>query len=610
MLAAAVSRTDPAAALDAMAPEEVKAISRTLGTTESRARKLGFSGRDGTYDGIDLEVRGLKLSTQKLSDDVARVTVEGGRVSWKVDPERFGASTRTALAARNSDFGAGRGTYDLRRLRPDGPYAWTGYDEPASDPYVITLRRKGRWYVSPAYTAAEYFVSAADLPGGQFTLNDSAESKPAESPEQAVTEFAEHAGAINVDGVIDDLGTAHWSVLSAYRQAIKSEFHDQMLESGADPSLGFENWNLAVSDLPGGMRKVSVTAVTMTSRWVDDDNGPQERRIYFDGRCFKYRDGDGYPRRECFTRFSERAGLNEIFFVTVPDGGGWRISPLDTFGQYANRILDHAPDELIRDFLGVPPTGKPDRRVRAATSMQDVSVKLDENGTATIDIYATPRSLFFADIDTSQVSLTTVGSDGQPVRRIVPDDGRITAILRNGHWAILSDGSDTYDDEADEATISFMERPIAPIAVGDSKSESLLDVGWYDAGNGGETLPPDEAYYALTLAKGTKLRVSTHATVRLPPDLYGLEEGQYSVKILVFDQRGNRLGYDASRYGTCETDYENETTRISGDNLELDETSDCTLKPGNFLIMVSFDSGGAPDGANRSATVDTRLDRR
>lgn len=97
MLATAANHEDPAAALDAMAPEEVRALAETFRTTEGRARKLGFSGRNGTFDGVDLSVDGLRLRSEELGDGVAMVVVEAGRVTWNVEPGSFGTATYAAL---------------------------------------------------------------------------------------------------------------------------------------------------------------------------------------------------------------------------------------------------------------------------------------------------------------------------------------------------------------------------------------------------------------------------------------------------------------------------------------------------------------------------------
>lgn len=449
--------------------------------------------------------------------------------------------------------------------------------------------------MSPAYTAAQYLVGAENLPRGQFRDHDVRQPEAARSPEEAVERFAGHAGSIDADGVIDDLGTTRWSVLAAYRQAIRSRVDEWIgVELDGPPSVRFDDWNLAVSKLPGGMRKVVVRAVTITARWTDDDDGPRERRIDFDGRCFNYRDDDGEPERACFTPFADRVGLDEIFFVTVPDGGGWRVSPLDTVGRYAHDLLDEAPDDLVMGAFGLPPEGEPARTVRAGAGEQVVRMDTGDDGMAIVDVEATPGSV---------LELGWVGdftpkrfdSKGSPIGPLVPSDGRVRVFLRDdSRFLGIVERPESVSDE--ELEITMQEFTAAELKVGGTANE---EVASWDIG--GENRSADNtAYFVVTIP--TDMQVAGSASATLDQEATDSmmaydEDNRYDLQLSMYDRYGQGQFQLHDCFYSVGDLADDDPLRISGK---------CKLESGTYVIEAF---GSTFSGDTKRATLDIRLER-
>jgi hypothetical protein len=179
-LADAVSQRDPLAAVDVLAPTEVRTMRESVQNITRRAAELKLvDDASQPLAGVDLSVDNLQLSSTNLADGYAKVTITGGTIS--ADAHRAGLSKLLQDALRNSDTTDPHGQVDLARLA-------AGSNLPT---FVMTVRQDGRWYVSPVYTALEYLREANDGPPADFGSAHAAQLG-SDTPEHAV-EDAMHA---------------------------------------------------------------------------------------------------------------------------------------------------------------------------------------------------------------------------------------------------------------------------------------------------------------------------------------------------------------------------------------------------------------------------------
>ena len=176
-MAAAASDEDAIAMLGLLAPPEVGTFAELYPDLLEWAAREGIIADEQWLAGVDVEISGLDTEVTYLHSDVAVVELRAGELSITVDPEvadpghvdRFGLeysqTVDGTLAQLQDAVREGRegiaestvgGLFDLSE--PDGIY-------------VMTIRHRGRWYLSPFYTVADYARRIADLPQADFTAS-------------------------------------------------------------------------------------------------------------------------------------------------------------------------------------------------------------------------------------------------------------------------------------------------------------------------------------------------------------------------------------------------------------------------------------------------------
>jgi hypothetical protein len=176
-LADAVSHKDPLAAIDVLSPTEVRSMRDTVKGATNRAADLKIvNDASAPLAGVDLSVDHLQLSTEQLAPGYTKVIVTGGELS--ADAHTAQLSKLLQDATRNANPSDTKTTVNLAKLARDE-------DLPT---FVVTVRREGRWYVSPAYTALEYSREIGDGPAADFGSAQSAANLGADTPELAVSD--------------------------------------------------------------------------------------------------------------------------------------------------------------------------------------------------------------------------------------------------------------------------------------------------------------------------------------------------------------------------------------------------------------------------------------
>ena len=125
--------------------------------------------------GVDLSVDHLQLSTEPLADGYAKVTITSGELSASTHQAAMSKLLQNAF--HNSDTADETAKVDLAAIAKNS-------DLPT---FVVTVRRDGNWYVSPAYTALEYAWKPRAVRPPSFGSAQSA-SVGADTPEAAVSD--------------------------------------------------------------------------------------------------------------------------------------------------------------------------------------------------------------------------------------------------------------------------------------------------------------------------------------------------------------------------------------------------------------------------------------
>lgn len=412
-LADAIAHEDPAAAMAALAPDEVRVMAQLVGDVEKRAVELGFAKDGLTYAGIDLTVVGLDVSVDELSDDVARVEITGGAIGLEADADKAAPRTATLLRAT----GVKDGRLDLQDL--------SGEDENGrrTRPFVMVVRQGGGWYVSPLYTLGQAMSEARGLRSPAFDGEDW-RPEPQDDPEQAVAAFIEAVGSMDPDDIAAAVPEHEAAPLLAYRRLVADAVSDAGF--GRDGlAIEVEDLRTTTADLGRGLKAVTVTSADLTMSTPD---GPASVRV--DRGCVEiglYDDyGDG-PREWCAEdSFGGTAG--RFVLVAAKTDGGWTVSPLNSIAQTLRSFVQAADFATILDNLDeewlIAPTAE------ATVDGGGVDVVLGEAGFATVSVTG-PAGPVLAAAEGAWVELYTEAGERLDAYGglSLPEDGTYIAVV-------------------------------------------------------------------------------------------------------------------------------------------------------------------------------------
>ena len=364
-LASAVAAEDMVAALATLVPDEVGPLVDAYGDATAKADSLGLSRSGRTFAGVDVRIDGLELDVEPLGDDLAKVRIRHGTLSWTVDRSQFDdrlrdLSSTGALSSPRLTSGSISAS-DLSHSDRD-------HDR---DPFVMVVQRHGSWYVSPAYTAAELLVVSTGIPRADLSRPID-ERSVAPSPSDAVRRLA---AAVNDDDVSAGIATTsspEWAALRTYRDAIADVVGD--LTIGRNQALEIDDLHLSEEHIDATHVKVRITGAAGTIRRdISNDYflfpesrsksiGPGQPRSapmtrtrtwVFDGRCLRVDDqpeacvGDPIGRLSLGNPLG-LATVESPYLVAVAERGGWAISPVSTVASYVRALVSSVgPDDLV-----------------------------------------------------------------------------------------------------------------------------------------------------------------------------------------------------------------------------------------------------------------------
>jgi hypothetical protein len=211
-LAKAVEAEDPLAAVDVLAPEEVRTLRATVDAASRQAQDIKLVEQaSAPFAGVDVRVDDLQLASEQLADGYVKVHLTNGTISARVHRDQVSPFVRKV----NTSGGAQDFTSDFGTARP--------FD---TDPFVVAIRRNGSWYVSAAYTALEYVRAANHLPAADYGSGIAATNLGAVSPDAAAREFVDALAAHDWDKAFSLLPPDE-APLYDYRAGLAQLFNEQ-----------------------------------------------------------------------------------------------------------------------------------------------------------------------------------------------------------------------------------------------------------------------------------------------------------------------------------------------------------------------------------------------
>lgn len=354
----AANHKDIAGALAALNPDEVDELGDVLATVEDQAQKSGAAPKDDALSAFDVKIADVQLSDDELADDVVKVEIEDGhgafdyranKVATRVRP--LAPESESATIDRDDLVVEGADHVDDTNLR----------DGKKIDPFVMTVKRNGGWYVSPEYTAMQYWVEINDLPDPDFDSDLPDDLQGASSPKEALEGFAASLDSMDVDDWMQYVSENERRVLWAYKDAIEEVIERNGYEHAF--SFGVDDTEVTEKSLSGGAKALTVTRASGTARGSADD---QEIDWRYDGRCLTT-ESDGDDAKTCADRRAEFADVpyrpatalwqvmgSNGTVVAVKQDGSWVISPLASLARTLKAQVSSASTEELYAWIGVP----------------------------------------------------------------------------------------------------------------------------------------------------------------------------------------------------------------------------------------------------------------
>jgi hypothetical protein len=355
-LADAISHEDPLAAVDVLAPDEVRSLAASVDFASARAAEVELVETAGApLAGLNVDVQDLELSSEQLAPGFAKVSLRGGRVGLGGDVTQLSESVRRMVPEiRNSSF-------DLGGWRPV-----------AVEPFVMVVEHDDAWYVSPAYTAFEYLRVANDLPEADFgSGREAASSLGAATPETAARTALEAIASADWPALLTLAAPDELPVYD-YRAALT-----KLLTEHVRPEFAIATFEAKV-ELNGSSAFVDVTASGGASSSSEPGNdGSWELR---DGCIVTTlsstfdEDGvestDAYPSAMCvqtrgvlpFAVWSE-PGDGPTRITAVERDGRWFLSPMGTALDYLDQWIASVDERTVASFFGDATELEPDGRI-------------------------------------------------------------------------------------------------------------------------------------------------------------------------------------------------------------------------------------------------------
>ncbi|MGY1815388.1 hypothetical protein [Blastococcus sp. SYSU D00820] len=332
-LASALSSEDPAGVVAVLEPGEFAELADVYEKAAAKAKELGVdeqASSDTFVSGLDLQVEGLQTDIEMLSDNVARVNIIGGELTWDVAADELSPELREALEANGSIEDAS-GSFDLTDLAVGGPGG--------TQPFLMAVDNGDGWYVSPLFTIAEYAVQAGGLPSGDYDRagEEVPEGAGGQDPEDAVQTLV---GTLNNAGLVAALEQATdqaGGVFAVYQDALLQSLRE---EEDVDDLVFDIDVSTRAGEVSDGRAAVSLLSITGT---VSD--GYDTEDVDVNVAC-----PSGDPD-SCFEAGGELLSVEDVHVIVEERDGQWVIDPLGTVWDYLDQAVEGFDEDALLQLL-------------------------------------------------------------------------------------------------------------------------------------------------------------------------------------------------------------------------------------------------------------------
>jgi hypothetical protein len=406
-LSAAASAEDAVTALSLLPPGEVGPLVELYQDVEAKATSTGVAAAADPLAGFDLQLDGVQVQVEELGDEVAAVTITGGKVSWTVDPGQMQGPLRIDPSGEVRT--GAEGSADLVQVAQEAT--------DGAPLRIMTVERDGDWYVSPSYTLLEAWRTDQGLPAPDFSQELDLQDTGAGSAEEAVKQAAAAAAAYDVDGLLDLLSPDEAAALYHYRDAIMTALN----RDGALEELRSEG-RLEVESIvaEAGEEAADLVPVTVRSAsgGVYDDDGDYTSWS-FDRTCLSWNedgDTDGGCLDEAFADEGvdpgAATGIDSLTVLTQEVDGRWYLNPLASLVSQARGAVAAMDVDAIATTLGVPQFGGVDGDLEEGVTVTGAATGPGDYAVYEMDV---PAGSVFSTCVEGEASATLYGSDGRPV---------------------------------------------------------------------------------------------------------------------------------------------------------------------------------------------------
>lgn len=279
-----------------------------------------------SFDGIELEFRGVTPHITELSQDLALINFRSGELHIQIDPEQTKGVINTAYAAAGTADSIDH-TVMLADLGPD-----------QSGLTLVVTKSDNRWYVSPLYSGLEM---AHAFSGTERGLPPSTPVEGSDSPREA----AQSA----VAAVPSFLSNYQAEALAPYLVEHEANaiylYGDLLSRYGIDGSFGGEAISLGDNTFRDGASSGSrATAVVQNIsigteygdkiRFTDKCVGGDDDMMCLNGSAYNM--AWGSPQLNPISYLSNGS---ELALTTLKEDGKWKVSLLDTAADNITGVI-------------------------------------------------------------------------------------------------------------------------------------------------------------------------------------------------------------------------------------------------------------------------------
>jgi hypothetical protein len=403
-LASAIDNQDVLSALAAIAPEESAAATGLVKSVISKSQSQGLIvDPTNPLAGVSSKVSGLQLSVHQLHPLVARVVVTGGQLSYSFEPTRLAGALRNDLGSLHQESGSvsvaqAQGAVDNFNRE---------HGNRLSGVYIMTVKRNGRWFVSPFYTIADYLREGAGLPPADYDATTKvALHGGAASPEDVVRNSLSLSSRDlssdilrNVSSLPPDTLRVVYDYMSSIKAALDKVNKDVGGVRSLLPRFDLKVTNLRLSSQPAGANatQVNIDALTATATLTASIPTEPCSAGYFgtvkgsgavlqacppaarssrarmstfttsitfnlNGTCYSAHTSvnsnlpsgivpPSHTSSGCLAKVAPGLKLDRFFVMTVLERGGWYVDPLGTVAGYFRLIVQQATPADVECFL-------------------------------------------------------------------------------------------------------------------------------------------------------------------------------------------------------------------------------------------------------------------